>query len=202
MLTGCHVRLEPLTLAHAPALMAAADAERSTYSLTWVPETVEEMRSYIDRALAEAVAGTSIPFAVFSPHSDAVIGTTRYLNLEYWPARNAAHPSVAEIGHTWLTRAVQRTGVNTEMKFLLLQCAFEQWDVVRVSLKTDERNARSQAAIERIGGRFEGVRRAERLLSDGTIRSTAYFSILAAEWPAVREALCAKLQTVVDGVHS
>ena len=194
VLTGCHVRLEALTSAHAPALFAAAGDDRSTYALTWVPETADEMSSYVERALEEQRAGTGIPFAVRSAHTGEIVGTTRYLNMEFWPGLGTPHPTVVEIGYTWLTPEVQRSGINTEMKHFLLQYAFEYWNVLRVSLKTDERNARSRAAIERIGGRYEGVRRAERLRSDGTIRDTAYFSILASEWPAARDALLERLR--------
>nr|WP_261567718.1 GNAT family protein [Frankia gtarii] len=102
-------------------------------------------------------------------------------------------PSVAEIGGTWLAASAQRTAVNTEAKLLLLGHAFDTWAALRVCLKTDARNARSRAAIERLGARFEGVRRAHMLAFDGTARDSAYYSILRAEWPGVRAGLIARL---------
>ncbi|MCM3923073.1 GNAT family N-acetyltransferase [Frankia sp. AiPs1] len=104
-----------------------------------------------------------------------------------------APPSVAEIGSTWLAASAQRTAVNTETKLLLLGHAFDTWATLRVCLKTDARNARSRAAIERLGARFEGVRRAHVLAFDGTARDSAYYSIVRAEWPAVRAGLVARL---------
>nr|WP_157467028.1 GNAT family protein [Frankia sp. QA3] len=102
-------------------------------------------------------------------------------------------PSVAEIGGTWLAASAQRTAVNTEAKLLLLGHAFDAWATLRVCLKTDARNARSRAAIERLGARFEGVRRAHVLAFDGTARDSAYYSIVRAEWPGVRAGLIARL---------
>lgn len=105
-----------------------------------------------------------------------------------------SEPDGVEIGHTWYAASAQRTACNTETKLLMLTYAFEEWQVARVTLKTDARNARSRAAIERIGGRYEGIRRAHRLATDGTVRDTVYFSIVAAEWPQVRHDLCARLR--------
>ncbi len=102
-------------------------------------------------------------------------------------------PSVAEIGGTWLAASAQRTAVNTEAKLLLLGHAFDTWAALRVCLKTDARNARSRAAIDRLGARFEGVRRAHVLALDGTARDSAYYSIVRAEWPGVRAGLIARL---------
>ena len=118
-----------------------------------------------------------------------------------WPpgrsggAPGGAIPDVAEIGSTWLAASVQRSGVNTEAKRLLLTHAFETWELLRVTLKTDARNIRSRRAIERIGARFEGVRRAHLLATDGSVRDSAYYSIVRAEWPEVRD----RLATLVVG---
>ncbi|MCK9895854.1 GNAT family N-acetyltransferase [Frankia sp. AgB32] len=109
------------------------------------------------------------------------------------PPACADLPSVAEIGATWLSASAQRTAINTEAKLLLLGHAFDGWSAVRVCLKTDARNARSRAAIERLGARFEGIRRAHMLATDGMARDTAYYSVLRAEWPGVRAGLAARL---------
>jgi RimJ/RimL family protein N-acetyltransferase len=122
----------------------------------------------------------------------AVIGSTRFFNLERWPwpAGHAHHgrqnPDACEIGYTWLTRPAIRTAANTEAKRLLLTHAFETWKVLRVCLHTDARNLRSRAAIERIGGRFEGILRAHRMSTDLTARDSARFSIVAEEWPELK----------------
>lgn len=186
VLTGRVVRLEPLEPAHVEALTAAAAEDRSTYGYTWVPADAEEMAEYVATALAEQAAGRHLPFAVRSLATGAVVGSTRFLDIECW---DGPTPTVVEIGSTWLAASAQRSAVNTEAKLLLLTHAFEVWGVVRVTLKTDARNARSRAAIERVGGRFEGVRRAHMPATDGGVRDTAYFSIVAEEWPDVRAGL-------------
>lgn len=192
-LVGTHVRLEPLRGGHVEPLLAAANADRSTYDLTRVPATAAEMQEYVDRALADQQAGASVPFAVVDTATGRVSGSTRFLDIECWPGPQWPQPTVVEIGHTWLAARVQRTRVNTEMKYLMLRHAFEAWGVLRVTLKTDARNVRSRAAIERIGGSFEGVRRAATVAADGGVRDSAYFSIVADEWAAVAEALLARL---------
>lgn len=122
----------------------------------------------------------------------AAASATRFRDFAFWSGRS--EPDGVEIGHTWYPAAAQRTACNTETKLLMLTYAFEEWQVARLTLKTDARNARSRTATERIGGRYEGIRRAHRLASDGTVRDTAYFSIVAAEWPQVRHDLCARLR--------
>jgi N-acetyltransferase len=114
--------------------------------------------------------------------SGRIVGSTSYHDIV--PAARRV-----EIGYTWYARSWQRTHVNTACKLLLLRHAFEGWKSIRVTLKTDARNQRSRAAIERIGGQFEGIRRAHVAATDGTVRDSAYFSVLAAEWPAARERL-------------
>jgi N-acetyltransferase len=191
VLAGCRVRLEPLALDHAPALAAAASGDRSTFALTRVPDGIEEARAYIEDALDEAERGWSRPFATTLAESGEVVGSTRFLDLEYWPVdeRPPGVPVVAEIGATWLAPRVQRTPVNTEAKYLLLRHAFEAWRVQRVSLKTDARNARSRAAIERLGARFDGVLRRFNPAADAGLRDAAFFSILDVEWAAVKARL-------------
>ena len=198
VLTGRFVRLEPLTIAHAPALVAAASGARETYGLTWVPGSLAEARAYIDTALREQSERRSLPFATVDRLTGRVVGSTRFLNIEFWswPEGNAhqrgvERPDVVEIGATWLAADAQRTRINTEAKLLMLEHAFEHWRVHRVSLMTDARNERSRTAIMRLGARFDGVLRAARPASDGAIRDTAAFSILDSEWPTIR----AKLET-------
>lgn len=207
-LQGKIVRLEPMNIEHASDLFAAGVEDRSTYSYTNVPESVEEAKAYIQGALSGWEAGRMLPFVVRQLATDRIIGSTRFLDLDVfgwpppWPPGVAkglspsdAHPpTVAEIGSTWYSSTAQRTGVNTECKLLLLTQAFEGWGSVRVTLKTDARNMRSRTAIERIGALFEGIRRAHVPASHGGIRDTAYYSILAEEWPAVRTNLMERLQ--------
>ncbi len=195
LLAGRHVRLEPLTPQHAPGLAAAAAEDRSTFGLTPVPDGDTEASAYIAALLADADQGAVLPFATVLPDGE-VVGATRFLDLQYWPLGDGRPPDVpvvAEIGGTWLARRVQRTSVNTEAKLLMLTHAFETWRVRRVSLKTDARNARSRAAIERLGARFDGVLRAHSPAADGGLRDAAYFSILDTEWPAVRATLTSRL---------
>jgi RimJ/RimL family protein N-acetyltransferase len=199
-LEGRFVRLEPLTQAHAGPLLAAASGSRETYGLTPVPGSAAETAAYIETALAEQRATRSLPFATVDRASGRVIGSTRFLNIEFWtwPAgnrhqRGPERPDVVEIGATWLAASAQRTPINTEAKLLMLTHAFDHWRVHRVSLMTDARNQRSRQAILRLGARFDGILRAARPASDGAIRDTAAFSILEEEWPAVRANLEARL---------
>lgn len=199
-LAGRFVRLEPLSLAHLDALLAIGRARHPSFALTLVPDTEAGMRRYIETALADQAAGRVLPFATIEARGDRVVGSTRFLDIQFWtwppgsPLRRAEGcPDVAEIGATWLTAEAQRTALNTEAKLLMLTHAFEVWQVHRVSLKTDARNERSRLAIERLGARFDGVLRAERAATDGTPRDSAYYSIVQAEWPGVRERLRARL---------
>jgi N-acetyltransferase len=200
VLEGRHVRLEPLTPAHAPGLAEAASGPRETYGFTLVPGDLAEARAYVESALADQAAGRALPFATVAPEDGRVVGSTRFGNIEFWPwpaqsprARRDGTPDAVEIGWTWLAAAAQRTAINTEAKLLMLTHAFETWRVHAVRLNTDARNARSRAAIERIGARLDGVLRAHRPATDGGIRDTAAFSLLAAEWPAARARLQARL---------
>jgi RimJ/RimL family protein N-acetyltransferase len=196
-LEGTHVVLRPLTLEDAPALAQAAAQSRETYGLTWVPEGETGARDYVRTALAMQEAGNRLPFAIV--FEGAVAGSTSYCNIEHWrwpagsPMQGHDRPDAVEVGHTWLAAAAQRTRCNTEAKYLLLKHAFEDWEVLRLTLRTDARNRRSRAAIERIGARLDGVLRHHMPASDGSIRDTASFSILAAEWPDVKRALQARL---------
>ena len=203
MLEGRRVRLEPLTLDHVSLLEAAAGEGRGTYTYTWVPDGPEEARRYVEAALEHQQSGRALVWAVRRLADNRIVGSTRFLDLEVfswpppWPpgvGRGQAPeeerpPTVCEIGSTWYAASVQRTGINTEVKLLQLVHAFEVWQVVRVTFKTDARNERSRRAIEGIGARFEGVRRAHAPATDGTIRDTAYYSILQIEWSAIKAEL-------------
>jgi RimJ/RimL family protein N-acetyltransferase len=198
VLQGRHVRLAPLEPGHAEALFAAASESRSTYAIAFVPETLDAMRALIATTLEEESRGAALPFTVFDA-AGAVIGMTRYMTVEWWTWPGPpeppvpAGPDVLEIGGTWYAERVQRTPVNTEAKLLLCTHAFEVYGVRRVTWKTDARNQRSRNAILRLGARFDGVLRAHRVAADGVVRDTAYYSMLAAEWPEAKRALEARL---------
>lgn len=140
-------------------------------------------------------AGTAVSFAVVRAADEVVIGSTRFFNLERWawpqghPLRGRGVPDACEIGYTWFAHTAIRTAANTEAKLLMLTHAFERWEVLRVCFHTDVRNARSRAALERIGGRFEGILRAHRMAADLIPRDSARYSIIAAEWPSVKQRL-------------
>jgi RimJ/RimL family protein N-acetyltransferase len=195
VLKGKHVRLEPLDQRHVEGLLAAAAADPSLYRWTPVPRSKEEAITYIDTALAWLEAGTAVPFATVRVSDSTVLGSTRFFNMERfpWPRGHARHdnpvPDVCEIGYTWLTSEAIRTAANTEAKLLMLTHAFEAWTMLRVCFHTDARNERSRAALERIGGKFEGILRAHRIATDYTARDSARYSITAAEWPGVKQRL-------------
>src|ERR1700674_5274181 len=192
VLQGARVRLEPLAHRHIDGLVAAAAVDPSLYQWSPVPQGRSEVADYVDTALAWRDAGSAVPFAIVRIDEGLVIGSTRFWNLERWswpeghPSRRRAAPDACEIGYTWLTRAAIRTGANTEAKFLMLTHAFEAWQALRVCFHTDARNQRSRAALERIGGRFEGILRAHRMAADYTARDSVRYSIIASEWPAVK----------------
>jgi RimJ/RimL family protein N-acetyltransferase len=182
-----------------------------------VPDGVGEAERYVEAALAHQATGTALAWAVRRLADGRVVGSTRFVDLEAFaepatstrgsvlrgsvPSGSASPtvpsadrpPSVGEIGYTWYAASAQRTGINAECKLLLLGHAFEVWAMERVTLKTDARNLRSRQAIERLGAQFEGVRRAHQPAVDGGLRDTAYFSILAREWPDVRSGLLDRL---------
>lgn len=192
------VRLEPLALHHIPALLAAATEDRSTYGWTHVPDGEQAMRAYVETALTLAEAAEAVPFATIDVGAGRVVGSTRFANFEYlpWlftPGDPSPRPDGVEIGWTWLAASAQRSATNTAAKLLMLRHAFELWQVKVVRLKTDRRNARSRAAIERIGGRLDGVIRAQAVGADGVLRDSAFYSIVESEWPGVRAALEARL---------
>lgn len=194
-LTGATVRLEPLALNHLNGLAAAAAVDPALYQWSAVPIGREAVLAYIEAGLAWREAGKAVPFATVRIADGMVLGSTRFFDMESWawpeghPRHGRKSPDVCEIGYTWLTRDAIRTAANSEAKLLMLTHAFEVWQALRVCLHTDARNQRSQAAIERIGGRFEGVLRAHRMAADFTPRDSYRYSIIAADWPATKQRL-------------
>ncbi|MFJ7233571.1 GNAT family N-acetyltransferase [Streptomyces tendae] len=190
VLEGTLVRLEPLGHQHAAELAVAAEEERGTYAFTSVPRA-DEVGSYIDAHLATAATGRLAPYAQVSLATGRAIGATAYWEPRSWLTDDAL--DAVEVGFTWLARSTQGTGINAEAKLLLFRHAFEGWGVSRVDLKTDARNERSRAAIERTGARFEGVlrnwSRSWAPGEEGRLRDSAIYSITAAEWPGCRERL-------------
>jgi len=186
ILSGQAVELRPLQASHAAELVqAASDGELWNMKVTVIPgpETVD---GYIATALAGHQAGTVMPFVIVRKDTGQVVGSTRFWKID---RKNRK----LEIGHTWLGQSVQRSGLNTEMKALLLEYAFEVMQCVRVQFTTDELNEKSRAAILRIGARQEGIVRHERIMPDGRKRNSVRFSIIDDEWPEVKTMLAAKM---------
>lgn len=198
-LRGSHVALEPLRAEHVDDLLHAALEDRATYGWTTVPDSPAAMAAYVDGLLADAAHGLIVPFAQRCVTTGRLVGATRYLDIHHWRRRPV--PDAVEIGGTWLAASAQRTAINTEAKLLLLTNAFETWDVERVAICTDAGNARSRAAIERLGARFEGVLRSYRPAAGpagaehrpGGLRDTALYAIVAPDWPTVRADLTRRL---------
>jgi RimJ/RimL family protein N-acetyltransferase len=199
VLQGTHVRLDALELCHVDGLTAAAAADPSLYRWSPIPQGKGQATQYVETALAWRNAGTAVPFTIVRTSDGVIIGSSRFWNLEYWAwpsghARDDRHaPDACEIGYTWFTGSAIRTPANTESKLLMLTHAFEAWRVLRVCFHTDIRNQRSRTALERIGAKFEGVLRAHRMAADFIPRDSARFSIVAAEWPDVKERLVQRL---------
>ncbi len=195
-LRGRHVLLEPLDHRHADDLLAAA-ADRSTFGHTLVPDDIGSMTAYIDGLLGDAANDAAVPFVQRRVADGAVVGCTRFLNVVWWASRDT--PVEVEIGGTWLCTGAQRSALNSEAKLLLLGHAFDLWHVARVAICTDARNERSRRAIERLGATFEGVLRNHRPAAgaesvSGTCRDTAAYSVIPAEWPAIRDRLRSSLE--------
>ncbi|HEU4457125.1 MAG TPA: GNAT family protein [Longimicrobium sp.] len=181
-LDGRHVRLVPLSLDHVPGLWEMAD-DWDIWELGMSAiRTEDDLRRYVEDALAMHAAGTALPFATTDAATGRLIGSTRFGNVD------AAHRRV-EIGWTWIGRQWQRTPVNTVAKYLMLRHAFETWGCVRVELKTDVLNQRSRNAMLRIGAKEEGVLRKHLITEMGRHRDSVYFSFVDDEWPAVKARL-------------
>ncbi|MGB6603812.1 MAG: GNAT family protein [Steroidobacteraceae bacterium] len=195
VLTGSHVRLEPLERRHVEGLITAAGHDRAFYAWSAVPQGRFEVTQYVDAALAAREAGTAVPFATVRLSDGQIIGTTRFFLIERWPwpddhpNAKRTEPDTCEIGYTWLTAGAIRTAANTEAKLLMLTYAFEGWQAHSVCFNTDARNERSRNALKRMGAQFEGILRAHRLATDLGPRDSARYSIVAGEWPAVKREL-------------
>jgi RimJ/RimL family protein N-acetyltransferase len=178
-LSGAHATLEPLAPAHAAELArAAADGELWRLWYTSVPRP-EGVAQEIARRLGLQQAGSMLPFSVREHASGELVGMTTYMNVD------AANRRV-EIGSTWYAARVQRSALNTECKLMLLRHAFDELGCVAVEFRTHFMNRQSRQAIERLGAKLDGVLRSHMLLPNGTLRDTAVYSVIAAEWPAVR----------------
>lgn len=183
VLQGRYVRLEPLSEAHIPGLTEiGAGQDFWGFMLYGDIKTEADMRNWVLDIMARGKKGTDLPFAVIHLETGRAAGATRYLNI------TPEHRGL-EIGGTWYGKEFQRTAVNTECKYLLLKHAFETLGCIRVQLKTDLRNERSQKAIERIGAVKEGVLRNHMILPDGRIRHSVFYSILDSEWEDVKARL-------------
>lgn len=177
-LTSDNVTLAPLTQDHAADLAEAAGdgaLHRLWYTAVPAPDRVP---AEIDRRLALQEAGSMVPFAILDPQGRAV-GMTTYMNIDHGNRR-------VEIGSTWYRKSVQRTGINTACKLMMLRHAFEDRDAIAVEFRTHRLNRQSRAAIERLGAQLDGILRAHMIMPDGSLRDSAVYSITAADWPAVR----------------
>ena len=186
-LGGHRVVLAPLDAAHAPALCELARSSglhEAWYTNVPAPNAVER---YIDKALQQQALGKALPFVVLDPDGQ-VVGSTRFYDLE------PAVPT-AKIGYTWYAPRVQRTGLNTEAKLMLLEHAFEAMGCVAVFFETSWFNHASRTAIARLGAKQDGVLRNHKRHADGSLRDTVVFSLIESEWPAARRHLQFKLDT-------
>lgn len=190
-LRGDRVTLAPLTPAHAEGLREAArDGELWNLHYTNVPDP-DGTEAYIARALADQAARAALPFAVYD-RDGTVVGTTRLYHLD------PATPRLT-IGYTWYARRVQRTGLNTQAKLLLLEHAFGTLGCIAVAFETSIGNLASRTAIARLGAKQDGVLRHHLRHRDGSVRDTVVFSIIESEWPAVKQGLAAKLEARAHG---
>jgi N-acetyltransferase len=175
-LSSTAARLEPLSQSHCSDLQAAV-GDLHTLWYTAIP-TAAGMAAEIDRRLGLHAAGSMLPFAAINPVTGKAVGMTTYMNID------STHQRV-EIGSTWTSTAMQRSGFNTACKHLLLKHAFETLDCIAVEFRTHRFNTQSRTAIARLGAQFDGFLRNHQRASNGTLRDTAVFSITAAEWPTV-----------------
>lgn len=187
-LHGQHATLEPLSLIHENDIkLAVTDGKLWELWFTMVPGP-EGVREYIEQLLTQREQGTAFAFAVRDNASGRIVGCTRYLHVD------AANRRL-EIGGTWYAQSAQRTGINTECKLLLLEHAFDALGCIAVEFRTDWFNKRSQAAIERLGAKREGVLRNHMIMADGRVRDTVVYSIIQSEWNGVKKNLQYKLAT-------
>lgn len=182
ILESKRVRLEPLAEKHFDELIAVSILSEIWTHLSIEGYKADELRTALKSALLKKISGEEYPFIIIDKMNNAVIGCTRYMDMM------PEHRKL-EIGWTWYAPAYWGTGYNTECKLLLLAYAFEELKTVRVQLKTSGKNLRSQAAIQKIGAKYEGTLRNARISANGEIRDTAMFSIIETEWPEVKQTL-------------
>jgi N-acetyltransferase len=198
-LEGSLVRLEPLSFDHAPDLAMAAEEDRTSYAFTLVPRAAD-VSDYLQAQFARAAHGLT-PFAQIRRSDGRAVGCTAYWHPRYWAGRDELR--AIEIGFTWLAASAQGSGINTEAKYLLMRHAFEALDVARVDLKTDARNERSRRAIQALGATFEGVLRSWSMSwapgEERALRDSAMYSVIASEWPTVRDRLVGRLTDMRPG---
>jgi len=181
------VRIEPMTLEHAEDLMAAGSApELWRFIIPNRCETLESTKHWINFFHDEQKAGKLIPFVIFDKKQQKIVGQTTYVNID-------RHHKGIEVGYTFIQPNVQRSGLNRQCKYMLITHAFENLGANRVQLQTSEKNDKSRNAILGIGAKFEGIRRYDRIQGDGSIRSSAYFSIIKPEWRETKQALIDKM---------
>ena len=183
-----HVRLEPFAESHREALRAAGN-DGNLWAFASLNQYNADFDSWFDAALSEMAKGERVAFTVLAQPSDAIAGSTSYLNIV--PAQKRL-----EIGWTWYAKPFWAGAVNPSCKLLLMQHAFETLKLIRVELKCDARNARSRDAIARLGAKEEGTLRHHMILPDGHLRDTVYFSVLAEEWPGVKHGLEQRLKRI------
>jgi N-acetyltransferase len=194
VLSGRRVRLEPLAAEHEAGLAAVIrDGELWKIAVTTVPPP-EQLPAFLAAADEAFRARRELAFATFDQAENRIVGSTRFRCLEELHRR-------VEIGFTFIAQSLQRSYVNTEAKFLMLEHAFERWGMNRVELLTDVLNEKSRRAIARIGAREEGILRSHMIMRDGRVRDSVMFSVVRSEWPAVRAALEAKLSRVDAGAE-
>jgi len=189
-LEGPNVRLEPLTLAHLPALEAIAFDPSIWRYMIYPMTTPEHLRNWVETALEAQAKSTVLPWIIISKSHDGspdqIAGGTRLLDLDL-------HHRSTELGNTWLTQAFRGTRVNVEAKLLQLTYAFETLDLLRVAFKSHDHNQRSKAAIRSIGAIYEGTFRNHYVMPDGASRDSAWFSIIKQDWPEVKDMLTRRL---------
>lgn len=181
-LEGAHIRLAPMRLEHATALLEAGRASEIWEWMPARPLAPASMDAWLKKALHAESQGREYPFIVIRLSDERIIGSTRYLDVQ-------EDDRTVEIGWTWYSPDAWGGVVNPEAKYLLMRHAFQDWRAIRVALKTDVKNLHSQAAIRKLGAKFEGTLRNQRIRPDGSYRDTVIFSVIESEWPAVKAKL-------------
>jgi RimJ/RimL family protein N-acetyltransferase len=185
-LVGRYITLRPPSIEDIDGLsIVARDSEIWNNRFSQFPN-LNEIEKYIQEMLDLSSKGSILPFITIHKSSNTIVGTTRYLNIDYENHR-------LEIGHTWIAKSYRKTYVNTEAKFLMLQYAFEKLECIAVEIRTDVLNTVSRQAIQRLGAKQDGILRHHKIMKDGRIRDTVCYSIIKPEWKQVKENLMKKL---------